>query len=327
MFAVETADGHVSSFRHPQTLKPKNGKFIVALMAGGNESRTRDFRERLGARRGIFVKYFWDYERQTVFSRAIPADVDLVILIKSHISHSRSYQVDRACEKVNVPCVHTQLKWNVLENLLRNRFGLTKQPALPLAVLSTAVLREPEKAPPEPEITATPKLVDVTKNHQPAPVYTGLRPTEPVTVKIEHAHFHNHPSALSKVLALLSAAQQSLQEAGIKSAVVTLEGLHVDMKAQVQVQVPELAEIEPKQAPVKRATKGGTVDDAILASLQYDRDMRLAEIAEAVKVLLEKPDMTGERLSGNVSRLCKAGKILRSGSRHSFAYRLPPRIS
>ena len=136
--------------RQPPQLTPKNSRHLIVLLAGGPADRAREIKQALADRRGVDAKYHWDYERPHEFSRPIPQDVDLVILLKTMISHPLHDLVMRAAKKAGVPVVRTSHKWGVMDLALRQRFRITKLPPLPANPVVTP-------APEPPPLSKTPQ--------------------------------------------------------------------------------------------------------------------------------------------------------------------------
>ena len=68
------------------TWKPKNKRWLVALLAGGPQDIGNEISTRLADRRGIQIKYHWDYEHTNKFRAPVmPVDVDVVIILKDMI--------------------------------------------------------------------------------------------------------------------------------------------------------------------------------------------------------------------------------------------------
>jgi hypothetical protein len=141
-------------------LTPKNGRFLVCLMAGAPADRARELRDILAERRGVLVKYHRDYEHDRAFQRPIPKDVDFVIVVKSQMGHAIEGLTVKAGKTAGIPVVRTSHKFTALDMALRTRFDIQKAPPLPLEVSSTAYLRvadEPAQVielPPEPVAAA-----------------------------------------------------------------------------------------------------------------------------------------------------------------------------
>lgn len=139
------------------TITPKNGKYPVILLAGGPADRARELRDMFAKRRGAMVKYHWDYEKIREWQRPIPADVDLVVALKTMMGHRNEGLLRGAAAMADVPIVMTAHKWSVMDNALRQRVSLPKAPPLPLEVRSTAILMELHELP-EPEAEDRPPL-------------------------------------------------------------------------------------------------------------------------------------------------------------------------
>lgn len=299
-------------------IKPKNGKWLVALIAGAPADRARELRDKLAAARGILAKHHWDYERKSNFSGDVPAEVDLVLIIKSQIGHSNQDRVLLACKKAHVPFVRTTHKWISIDHILRIRFAISKVDPLPIEIRTGTPLHEMELQSQEPNQAPLPQPLLLPQK------------LEPITVRVENAHLYNNPSHMSKFMALVTAAQEAMLKTEVGSCTLTTGKIEVCFKEQLPIGVTSLQIANDFGKVVKvsgdklhRATKGGTIDDAILAALQQDNDIQLAEISRLVSDLLDRV-VNPEQISCNLARLYRNSKILRTGSRHHYAYRSLP---
>lgn len=99
---------------------PKNGKFLVFLLAGGTRSTAREIREKLARIRGVYVKYHLDIDKDHQWDRPIPEDVDLVLVLKDAIQHKQTDRLIPLCKQVGVRFVRTQRKWATMMMALHN---------------------------------------------------------------------------------------------------------------------------------------------------------------------------------------------------------------
>lgn len=130
--ATEAITTETPTQARAKKLNPKNGKFLVALLAGG----TTDARDRLRkalADRGMLVRYHWDYERAKDWQRAIPPDVDVVLYVKTAAGHdlrenlkARVEEAKRAGHSVTV--IATSHKWANVVSILQYYHINTKAP-------------------------------------------------------------------------------------------------------------------------------------------------------------------------------------------------------
>jgi hypothetical protein len=121
-------------------LKPKNGKYFVALLAGGPPDVAREIRGRLSDSRNILVKYHWDYQKSHDFQGVVSGDVDMVLLLKDMIGHANSDLAHKAAKEAGIPLIRTQRKWAIMGMTLM-KYGFHKA-ELPLHLRSSAVLHE-----------------------------------------------------------------------------------------------------------------------------------------------------------------------------------------
>jgi hypothetical protein len=144
--------------------KPKNGSYMVILLAGGPADRARELRNAFAEKRGALVKYHLDYDRVREFQRAIPPDVDLVIVVKTMIGHPAHSLVIASCRKAGVPIVRTTHKWTNINTTLHYHFGPLPGAVrpLPLNITSVAYLRNPE-GDPQPEVKPAPEAARVVQ--------------------------------------------------------------------------------------------------------------------------------------------------------------------
>lgn len=143
-----------------ETIVPKNGRYIVAMLVGGPADRAREIRDTLADKRGILCQYHLDYEKDKAFDVAkIPDDVDLVIILRTQLGHSKEAKFLTAVSRYRrengtpVPVIRTSHKFSVMDNALRQRFGIGKTERLPENVISTAYFKKPReevKVEPEP---------------------------------------------------------------------------------------------------------------------------------------------------------------------------------
>lgn len=124
-------------------IKPRNGKWVVAMLAGGPADRARELRDKLAKDRGILVRYHLDYDKQNDFQiDRIPDDVDFVIIIKSQLGHANEHNVRTAIKRserergTRIAWMRTTHKWASMTQGLWMR-GLKTADPLPLAVSST----------------------------------------------------------------------------------------------------------------------------------------------------------------------------------------------
>jgi hypothetical protein len=131
--------------RPKQNLKPKNGKYLVALIAGAPADRARELRDFLASRRGILAQYHWDYEKPNQFGR-VPEDVDVVFIIKSQLGHSLEGRVVGSCESQGIPYIRTIHKWTIFDSAVRQRLDdeTWGKKSLPPEISSTAYFKEPK---------------------------------------------------------------------------------------------------------------------------------------------------------------------------------------
>src|SRR6185369_6760965 len=108
--------GAVAVDRPP--LSPKNGKNIVALLAGGPHDIFIEVRDRLQKLRSITVQHHWEYHRPRAFAGKIPVNVDFVIILKDMLGHSDQDRVVDACDKRGVLYMRTTRKWSAMAQLL-----------------------------------------------------------------------------------------------------------------------------------------------------------------------------------------------------------------
>lgn len=92
------------------TITKKNGRYPVALLAGGPRDLASELQQKLARGRGLFVKYHLDYSRQIAWGRPLPRDVDLVIILKDMMSHENHYKVVALAKSAGVRFVRTQRK-------------------------------------------------------------------------------------------------------------------------------------------------------------------------------------------------------------------------
>lgn len=114
---------------------PEKGFYIV-LLAGGPRDRAREIRDRLAQSRDIFVKYHWEYDKDTQWNRAIPNDVDFIIGLKDFMSHAQFDKLKRAAKIYNVKYILTQHKMSTMTAALHN-YGIKKSEGIPVDLRSS----------------------------------------------------------------------------------------------------------------------------------------------------------------------------------------------
>lgn len=180
------------------SIKPRNGRYLVALMAGAPADRARELRDRMAKTRGILVQYHLDYEKPAEFKIThIPEDVDLVIIIKSQLGHSNEAHVLAAVDRwdrehpggQSMPLIKTTHKWANIDQLLHKRFGIAKTASLPLSVTSTAYFKPP-KAEPMPTPTPPPAVPPSLTPPQapPEPMVERRRPPTAEELQVRFLH-------------------------------------------------------------------------------------------------------------------------------------------
>jgi len=144
------------------SIAPKNGAQLVAMVAGGPPDLFRSIQRKL-ERRGVRVAHHADYRRQRDFQKAIPKDVDYVIVLTDVIAHSNCALVAKAAERAGVPYVLTRRKMANMEAALRKR-GF-------VPLIRAARPRRPEQVPdPTPELAPEPDPTpDLPEPAEPAP--------------------------------------------------------------------------------------------------------------------------------------------------------------
>jgi hypothetical protein len=311
---AEALSGNMTnSHAHHVTLQPKNGRWLVALIAGAPADRARELRDKLSGIRGILAKHHWDYEKKHDFQGSIPTDVDFVLIIKSQLGHANEDRVVAACQRAGVPFIRTSHKWVNIDQNLRLKFGIHKAEPLPLSIRSFTPFLEPVLSEP-----AEP-TVEAIRPYVPPP-----QPAGPITIRVENAHIYNNPSAMSKLMALVTAVHQHIGDTDVTQIVITPTGFHVDTEEQEHDVAVVMPEEKPAAPKVHRVTNRGenSLSAAILASLDRVKPMRWAEICAAVNILLDGKVSTNS-VSAALTAMTRDGKIVRTGTRRSYAYCLP----
>lgn len=150
---IKQQDGRRNTAR-TRPLTKKNGKYRVLLLAGGPRDLAKDIRLKL-ARRGLYVKYHWESDKDHQFHRDIPTDVDFVITLKDFMGHSQEYAVVAQCKDRNMRWIRSGRKMiNIEHNLTAHR--LLKEYPLPEQYVATMqwgenLGKEPVAKEPEPE--------------------------------------------------------------------------------------------------------------------------------------------------------------------------------
>lgn len=154
-------------YERSQLPLPKNGRYPVALLAGGPADIAREVKFRLGSKVGVLARYHMDREHPRAFQRPIPKDVDLVIILRDFIGHPDNWRVKETCRAQGVPVIVTGSKWATMYQALYLR-GI-RRAELPLQLTETTKL---ETLAPEPEPAP---LALVKPEPQPAPLSIGER--------------------------------------------------------------------------------------------------------------------------------------------------------
>lgn len=126
----------------------KNGKFHIVLLAGGPRDIAREIRDKLAAKRDVFIKYHYEYDKEQQWNKPIPKDVDFVIVLKDMISHSLFYKIKESCKQAGLRWIVTQRKLSIMTAALAN-YGIRRSDGIPVNVQSVAYFdnSEPEIAP------------------------------------------------------------------------------------------------------------------------------------------------------------------------------------
>ena len=194
--------------------EPKNGKWYVALLAGGPGDVAREIRDKLMDQLGTVVSHHWEWKRPRAWQNPIPQDVDFAILLKDMMGHADEDLVRRACKAAKVPFIRTQRKWSAMRAALNQRGLVAKfAPEIPLAVTSTAVLRSvPDEEPaPEPTPALLPEPVTATAQvaHQIQVMLQGGVSMPPIT------NF-----GPTRTYALVAVLQKVMAEEGVKAVMI-----------------------------------------------------------------------------------------------------------
>lgn len=169
---------HVSRSQYAPTaqfepMPMQNKQYYVVLLAGGPADIGRELRDRLMKSRNLLIKYHWEYDKEHQWSRAIPADVDFVIMLKDMMGHQKYEKAKAACKRAGVRWILTTRKQASMSQALLS-YGIRKSPPLPLAITSTAAFFEEQ---PEPE---TKKELAERRQHVDKLVKAWENPPEPV---------------------------------------------------------------------------------------------------------------------------------------------------
>ena len=214
---------------HP--LPMQNKKFHVVLLAGGPRDRAREIRDKLATVRDIFIKYHWEYDKETQWDRPIPQDVDFVIGLKDFMSHTQFDKLKKVTKKSGKRYILTQHKMSTMTAALHN-YGIKKSEGIPVNLRSVAYFRdeEPElklvppvkkeevkKAPPEPKLEST-GIPDTAK----VSIFVAQTPV-PEGVPLEKRA--GSPSA--ETMILIAALQRKAQDDNL-TIMVTPESITIE---------------------------------------------------------------------------------------------------
>ncbi len=120
----------VKQYEHTR-YKPKNGSYFVCLLAGGELHDATMLRRRL-ADHGVNLAHHLTTDNVRTWQRAIPADVDVVVVLKDAVSHRHQGLIVQTAKAQGVPFVRTQRRWTVMAAALRVH-GLFESPPVPVA--------------------------------------------------------------------------------------------------------------------------------------------------------------------------------------------------
>lgn len=145
----------------------KNGKWHVALIAGGPADIARETRDLLAQKRCTVADYHWPADKPKSFERPIPADVDYVLALTSFMDHSEFNLLRDACKRAKVCLITaTHKKSHILTQTLTAQ--IDKRP-VPLEVATTAVLKEDPAPRAEVKSAPAPRLAVVPAPKPPEP--------------------------------------------------------------------------------------------------------------------------------------------------------------
>lgn len=175
--------------KSPIRLRFKNGKFGVGLLVGGPEDVYRELRLRLLERKNILLRHHFDWEHpHAVSTRPIPADVDLVVILKDMVGHPVHDAIVRECKARGILFVRSQRKWASIDHSLRwyqinslaphpeavGEIGLRKIGKVRCRLVPPPVVYDPAPTPPpavaKAPIVTPPPVVEVPPVVEAAPV-------------------------------------------------------------------------------------------------------------------------------------------------------------
>lgn len=205
---------------------PKNGKYYVALIAGGPSDIGREVRDRLLHRMGILAKFHWSYDRSKCFLRKVPDCVDFVLILKDFIGHSDGGKVRATCKKLGVPTFYTQSKWTPMYRVFWTQH--IKARDLPIEVTSSAILNDYSGDLIEFDV---PPIKEGVKEQTVLPSVV-VPPSQPVPTKQpsgERVYLDFNGADEADVIYLLAREIQSrMEKAGLAGVIVTTTSLSID---------------------------------------------------------------------------------------------------
>lgn len=108
--------------------RPKNGKWLVAVLVGGPGDVAREFGAKC-ALHGVEVRYHWPTDKR--LPTQIPVDVDAVVLLREFAPEAVTKAIALAAEKAGVVAIRTQRKWAAAWIALRDRLNVAEAPPIP----------------------------------------------------------------------------------------------------------------------------------------------------------------------------------------------------
>lgn len=85
-----------------ERIKPKNGRYLVALLASGTPDQKEKLRAQWKNERGIWLQYHWEQMRMRHWQRSnVQTDVDVVLHLSGWTDHRQKALIENAADRAN----------------------------------------------------------------------------------------------------------------------------------------------------------------------------------------------------------------------------------